>query len=67
MTLVTMLFVRDQVRATALHTAGFEPQGWVVTQRGPLLIFVVLLVAAIATVSWMALAFFRSSSGGEPV
>ena len=59
MTVVTMLFVRDQVRASALASMGFEPQGWVVTQWGPLLLFGLLLVAAIAAVTWMAAAFFR--------
>jgi hypothetical protein len=66
MTLVTMLFIRDQVRASALKSAGFEPQGWVVTQWGPLLLFVVLLVVAIAVTGWMALAFFRGSPNKEP-
>jgi hypothetical protein len=61
-TLVVMVLLRDQVRAIALRDAGFEHPAWVATQWGPLAAFVVLLVAAVATIAWMARALARGKA-----
>jgi hypothetical protein len=53
-TLVVMVLLRDQVRQIALRDAGFEYPGWVAAQWGPFAVFVVLLLAAVATIVWMA-------------
>jgi hypothetical protein len=53
LTLVFMITIRDQVRAGSLEMAGYEPVGWVDPQWGILIVFLLLLVAAIATVIWM--------------
>ncbi|HYN01041.1 MAG TPA: DUF3365 domain-containing protein [Vicinamibacteria bacterium] len=58
-TLVVMVLLRDQVRQLALRDAGFEHPAWVVAQWGPFAVFVVLLVAAVATIAWMARALAR--------
>ena len=58
-TLVVMVLLRDQVRLIALRDAGFEHPGRVATQWGPLAVFLVLLVAAVATIGWMARALAR--------
>ena len=60
-TLVVMVLLRDQVRQIALREAGFEHPAWVVTQWGPLAVFVVLLVTAVATIAWMARALARGT------
>ena len=52
-TLVLMVVSRDQLRSLMLARAGHETSPWVETQRGPLAIFVVLLVAAAGIVGWM--------------
>jgi ribose/xylose/arabinose/galactoside ABC-type transport system permease subunit len=56
LTLATMVLLRDQVRQGVLQTAGLEPPSWVAPQWGPFAVFAVLLVAAIATIAWMATA-----------
>ena len=53
-TLVVMVLLRDQVRQIALRDVGFESPGRVAAQWGPFAVFVVLLVAAVATIGWMA-------------
>ena len=58
-TLVVMVLLRDQVRQIALRDAGFEHPGPVAAQWGPFAVFVVLLVAAVATIGWMARALAR--------
>jgi hypothetical protein len=58
-TLVVMVLLREQVRLIALRDAGFEHPGRVATQWGPLAVFLVLLVAAVATIGWMARALAR--------
>jgi hypothetical protein len=58
-TLVVMILLRDQVRQLALRDAGFEHPAWVATQWGPLAVFAVLLMAAVATIAWMARALAR--------
>ena len=58
-TLVVMLLLRDQVRQLALRDAGFEHPGGVVAQWGPFAVFVVLFVAAVGTIGWMARALAR--------
>jgi hypothetical protein len=58
-TLVVMVLLRDQVRQIALRDAGFEHPGRVAAQWGPFAVFVVLLVAGVATIGWMARALAR--------
>ncbi len=64
-TLVVMVLLRDQVRQLTLRHAGFEHPAWVEPQWGPLAVFVVLLVGAVATIAWMvrALAAGRVAGG----
>lgn len=57
--LAAMVLTRDQVRRAALETAGFRPVAWVAPQWGPILLFAVLLVAAIGAVIWMVVALAR--------
>lgn len=59
LTLVTMILARDQVRRGALEAAGFQVNPWVAPQWGPILLFAVLLVVALALVVWMVTAFAR--------
>ncbi len=61
-TLVVMVLLRDQVRTIALRDAGFEPPTWIATQWGPLVVFVLLLLAAVATIAWMARALARGAA-----
>jgi hypothetical protein len=61
-TLVVMVLLRDQVRLIALRDAGFEHPGRVATQWGPSVVFLVLLVAAVATIGWMARALARGKA-----
>jgi len=63
LTLVLMILSRDQVRRGALELAGFETNPWVAPQWGPIALFALLLVGAIATVLWMVLAYARSKPG----
>jgi hypothetical protein len=58
-TLVVMVLLRDEVRQIVLRDAGFEHPAWVATQWGPLTAFAVVLVAAVATIAWMARALAR--------
>jgi hypothetical protein len=58
-TLVVMVLLRDQVRLIALRDAGFEHPARVATQWGPLTVFFVVLVAAVATTGWMVRALAR--------
>jgi hypothetical protein len=62
LTLVVMVLLRDQVRQLALRDAGFAHPTWVEPQWGPLAVFAVLLVAAVATIAWMARALGRGTS-----
>jgi hypothetical protein len=59
LTLMAMVLLRDQVRKLALVNAGFEPPAWAAPQWGPFAVFAVLLVAAVATIAWMARALAR--------
>jgi Protein of unknown function (DUF3365) len=61
-TLVVMVLLRDQVRLIALRDAGFEHPARVATQWGPLAVFLVLLVGAVATIGWMARALARGKA-----
>jgi hypothetical protein len=54
-----MVLLRDQVRQLTLRDAGFEHPAWVVAQWVPFAVFVVLLVAAVVTIGWMARALAR--------
>jgi len=51
--LLVMLLTRDTVRRVTLELAGFQPVNWTVPQWGPIVIFVALLVAAVAAIAWM--------------
>ena len=64
-TLVAMILNRDQVRAGALEAAGFEPNTWIAPQWGPILIFFVLLVAALGAVAWMVVALAKGKGAEE--
>jgi hypothetical protein len=55
-----MLLTRDAVRRFSLDLAGYQPVNWVAPQWGPIVIFFVLLGAAIATVAWMTRALARA-------
>lgn len=55
-TLVAMAITRDQLRESALAQMGLAPATWVEPQWGPTLIFVTLLLMAIATIAWMVTA-----------
>jgi hypothetical protein len=59
--LVLMVITRDQVRQALLDSAGFATTPWIVPQWGPIAIFVVLFVLALATVGWMVMALTRRS------
>jgi hypothetical protein len=61
-TLVAMVLLRDQVRQLALRDAGFAHPTWVEPQWGPLAVFAVLLLAAVATIAWMARALGRGTA-----
>ena len=52
-TLACMVMVRDTARRAELEAAGLHPATWVRPQWGAILVFFVLLLAAIATVGWM--------------
>lgn len=56
-TIVMMVFARDTIRSTALRAAGFTHATWIAPQWIPIALFTLLLVAAVATVGWMARAF----------
>jgi hypothetical protein len=60
LTLVFMVLVRDEVRRAALERVAFETVPWIEPQWGNIGIFAVLLVAAVGTLVWMALAYARS-------
>jgi hypothetical protein len=64
-TLVIMVLLRDQVRQITLREAGFEHASPVAAQWGPFAVFVALLVAAVATIAWMARALARGGVAGS--
>jgi hypothetical protein len=51
--LVCMVMVRDTARRAELAATGLQPATWVQPQWGAIVIFVVLLLTAIALVGWM--------------
>lgn len=59
LTVVVMVLLRDRVRTLSLHLAGFEQPATVAAQWGPFAVFVVCLLAAVATIAWMAHALLR--------
>ncbi len=61
LTLALMILSRDQVRRGMLDAAGFEPNPWVVPQWGPIALFALLLVGAVATIAWMVRAYARAA------
>jgi hypothetical protein len=63
-TLLVMILLRDQLRQLTLHLSGFEPPPWVAPQWGPATVFAVLLIAAVATIVWMARALARGAGAG---
>ena len=50
----------DQVRRGGLDTAGFTPSAWVQPQWGNVALFLLLLLAAVATIVWMVLVLART-------
>jgi hypothetical protein len=66
-TLVVMVLLRDQLRQITLHLTGFEPAAWVSPQWGPAAVFAVLLLAAVATITWMARVLARGPGGAALV
>jgi hypothetical protein len=66
-TIVLMIFTRDYLRRAALEVAGFEPSTWTVSQWGPIAIFGVLLVVAVAVVVWMTAALVKAPKGTVPL
>jgi hypothetical protein len=54
--LALMVLTRDTVRSTLVAGAGLQPAAWVQPQWGPIVIFGLLLVGAIALVGWMVTA-----------
>jgi hypothetical protein len=59
-TLVAMILLRDQVRSAALAEAGFVPTPWIAPQWGAIVVFVLLLLAAVATIVWMVATLARA-------
>jgi hypothetical protein len=57
-----MLLTRDTIRRLSLDLAGYQAVNWVAPQWGPIVIFFVLLAAAVATVVWMT----RLLAAGRP-
>jgi hypothetical protein len=62
LTLVAMILSRDQLRSVTLSGAGFEANPWVAPQWTAIVVFVLLLVAALGTVAWMVAALARGSA-----
>jgi hypothetical protein len=60
--LVTMVLLRDQVRAAAFDRVGFAVNPWQDPQWGPIALFLVLLVAAAATIAWMVVVLARAGT-----
>jgi hypothetical protein len=60
--LLAMILLRDQLRQIALTAAGFEPVKWVGPEWGPILIFLVLFVVAIVTITWMVMLLARENA-----
>jgi hypothetical protein len=60
LTLVAMIFTRDHVRQAMLRRAGFQANGWVAPQWGPIAIFALLLLMALAVIVWMVAIFVRA-------
>ena len=63
-----MLLTRDTIRRLSLELAGYQAVNWVAPQWGPIVIFLVLLLAAVGTVIWMtrALATGSGAARGRP-
>ena len=56
-TMVCMVMVRDTARRAELAAAGMPPATWVRPQWGAILVFLVLLLSAVALVWWMVSAW----------
>ena len=67
LTLVAMVFMRDQVRRGALEAAGFEPTPWVEPQWGVIALFFLLLLVSFGTVGWMTWVLFRGDGSSASV
>jgi hypothetical protein len=57
-----MLLTRDTIRRLSLDAAGYQSVNWVSPQWVPIVIFFVLLAAALAAVVWM----IRLLATGQP-
>jgi hypothetical protein len=64
LTIVAMLFSRDEVRKGMLGLAGFEVPTWIEPQWGVIAIFAILLVAGLATTIWMAFILLKPREEG---
>jgi hypothetical protein len=62
LTLVAMTLSRDQLRTVTLSDAGFQANPWTAPQWTAIVIFVLLLVAALGTVAWMVAALARGNA-----
>jgi hypothetical protein len=65
LTLVAMIFTRDHVRQAMLRRAGVHSNPWVAPQWGPIAVFALLLVAALAVIVWMVAIFARGRKSPE--
>lgn len=59
LTVVVMVLLRDRLRTLNLREAGFEQPTVIAAQWGPFVVFVICLLAAVATIAWMARALAR--------
>jgi len=67
LTLLAMIFTRDHVRQGALQQAGFQVDAGVEPRWGPLVLFALMVLAALGAVAWMVRTLIRprlSSEGG---
>lgn len=60
LTIAAMLLTRDEVRRGMLRVAGFQPATRIEPQWDVIVIFAVLLVAALATTAWMVASVTRA-------
>lgn len=63
--LALMILTRDQIRNAVLSGAGYVQADWTSTQTGPLVVFLLLAVAAVAAVAWMVVALVRAKRTQE--
>jgi len=64
-TLVIMVLLRDEVRRSALLQVGFSHHGWVSPQWSAIVAFVVCLLVAVTTISWMVRQLVRGEGDSK--